>query len=118
MLPTSSRVAMLSDHELIITLIPTSSAIFVCLFTIVCLIANQFNALFVWLHRPPWPSEIFGFAWGVGAKNCFASPRNIPEQIHFKNCETHMRLNALRANAYYKNCCVKIPAPHKLKVSD
>ena len=31
---------ILSEHELIITLIRTSSAIFVCLLTIVCLIAN------------------------------------------------------------------------------
>jgi hypothetical protein len=37
----------LSDHKLIITLIRTSFSIFVCLLTIVRLIANQFKALFV-----------------------------------------------------------------------
>jgi hypothetical protein len=29
-----------------------------------------------------------------------------------------MRLNALRANAYYKNCCDEIPAPRKPTVSN
>src|SRR6516225_1266356 len=68
----------LSDHKLMITLNQTSSAIFVCLLTIVCLIVNQFKALFVWLHRSARPSLHFGFDRPPGAKNCSRARSEYP----------------------------------------
>jgi len=65
-----------------ITLNPTSSAIFICLLTIVCLITNQFKAwvLLIALRQRDHPrfSDLIG---GGGAKFARSLARNIPEQI-------------------------------------
>jgi hypothetical protein len=102
---------ILSDHERTITLIRTSCAIFVCLFTIVCLIANQFKALFVWLHSSAATILDFGFDRGPGAKIHRSLARNIPPQI----CYGFPR--PLQSN-YKKFCAGKIPRTQLIKLRD
>jgi hypothetical protein len=93
-----------------------------CLFVHDCLFDRKLNQSVVCLivHR----SATIHFAAssrGGTPKIARLLARNIPAQICYGIPRTHTnrialtRLNALRANAYYKNCCGEIPAPRKLK---
>jgi|SRR6516162_460217 len=84
---------ILSDHEQQLTLIRTSSAIFVCLFAIVCLIVHRAASI-----------RFAASSRGGTPKNRWLARRNMGEQICYGFSSTP-------SNRYKNYCDGKIPRP-------